>query len=400
MRRILSFLLVLAVVVHLTPAFALRQPELREGSRQILSGLEESLEVPPADSFGSAGLEEITTEKVLTWAITLDTVLQDPLNKMREELAYLPTSWEGWNDPAKADLIRRSLEQVLLESGRFVRLMRQTPEGIEGMSPIFSKTISHELGNPTGRLCGYSELALLKFTQGGSAEVERFFPTTPPWVAIQRGLKLMEAVLQELTSSELLRLVTYQLGSQIVLRVSNMILPGWSDLNRFPTIYGRGLAHESQRLTQPGIDQFALIPLTPVGGETIHLRTYLDASVAAQQEEIASYFEEGNRLFQETEKDKGGLPVQFDAPVSISDPNVPLNTLGVLIYEGEKPQRAVPEGYVALSVDQLRQLHPGLVAAKILHPKLSWEFLERYQVKGLLLLQDDTSGARYLALLA
>ncbi|GEM_PF-5314781 len=140
-------------------------------------------------------------------------------------------------------------------------------------------------------------------------------------------------------------------------------------------------------------DRIAFIPLPESADGVVTLTPYYTPDLKPQLPRIEAYFQEANRWLT-----RHGIrfgPLQ-EWTIYL---NVPL---GLIIYGERKP---FPFGMTIVTAPQVsaknsQKLNPLLLAAKTLHPTLSWEFLTGYDVKLILLVRDEQTGQRYLAILA
>jgi len=141
-----------------------------------------------------------------------------------------------------------------------------------------------------------------------------------------------------------------------------------------------------------GADRAFAVPLDPAGSAPVTLSPFLYGPVedrAAVEEYLAgagSVLEKGGfRLAPLRE----GLPEPSDRP-------------DLVIHEGDLPVPVQAATFQAaqVSAGHPARLDPLLVAARTLHPRLSWDFLKAYQPRVVLIVEDELSRTRYLVVLA
>ncbi|MCM8794989.1 MAG: hypothetical protein NC819_04215 [Candidatus Omnitrophica bacterium] len=174
-------------------------------------------------------------------------------------------------------------------------------------------------------------------------------------------------------------------------------IPSWLPLEKLLVRFGAGPGPELENLRQVAAeadaDQVLLIPVSSRRKQGITLHPYLAAGVSSL-DGVHEYLGRANRLMI-------AMGIRFEQP---KDLHPRLERLGFVIYEVVEPS-GLPERYTTVAADQLSAgspgyVHPALLAAKTLHPLLPWEFLKQYAVKGVLVLEDELTSARYLAILA
>ncbi len=337
----------------------------------------------------STGLEEPLT------ADTVRAVGRDVRNSFAEPLAAVEALLQRLKvaeTSRQEDQVLEAMQGILHQSGE-MREMLHALTSPDGSVPLPLRLIlQHELGNGIQLLLGIPGL-YDRSVDWGELPHQR--------AAMQRGVARMREVIAEVESLPHLRLgVMGANGTYVVLSCSGAsLLPQWKSLEDSFRLYGSGLKDEVERLRaaagEAGADQAMLIPVTPAEAETITLYPST-APDAADLPVVQDYVGDANRVLT-------SLGIQFASPQLAEDGK--LQRLGFVVYENHLPEGLVPEGYTVVAAAQLQPgrpgtLHPALLAAKVLHPKLSWEFLLKYQVKAVLLLQDPLTGARYLAILA
>lgn len=141
-----------------------------------------------------------------------------------------------------------------------------------------------------------------------------------------------------------------------------------------------------------GADHAFAVPLGPARSEPVTLQPFLYGQVedrAAVEEYLANagpiLAVSGFRLAPLRE----GLPEPSDG-------------LSLVIHEGDLPVPVQAATFQAAQVSARHRarLHPLLVAARALDPRLSWDFLKGFQPLEVLVLEDEASQTRYLVILA
>jgi len=324
----------------------------------------------------AVGLEELTVEQVRSISSMFREKVKESLRQLEILAALLKEAAKSGQE------IGTLLNDIEVQVKKITHILSEVTSSKE-LPLVWETTMQHELGNPLEKL----ELvdSMEPPFQGDRIEINL------------EAIRRIQEVISEMASLQYLRVTVDAMSPHLVLSFSgDSLLPRWFDPSEFPARYGKGLLWEKERLNRAilevgGVDRIMLIPLTPRGGEVITLQPLLAEGVE-RTEAIDRYLEQANRTLQH-------LGIQFAEPTSVRSEL--FQKLGFLISgEVSLPNDSVPEGYPVFQVEQLLQYHPVLVAAKALHPQLSLDFLKSYQVKGLILLEDNIHGARYLGILA
>ncbi len=345
-----------------------------------------------------AGLEEVLTlDRVHSVGHELRKALAGPaatismglriLKELPDYAGLEPEAVLKQDETAKAAY--RLIQQNVYEAAKINQGFID-PKEDAALAPL-RNTLGEELVGPLNLLSSLTAVQLAEIDRdrlrGDMEKLERNFSR---FLEVQEELETMSHV----------RLVVQGKLLNVAIRASEtVLLPDWHDVELFPGTYGNGLAgeaeHFQQAIRESAANRYLLVPVTPQGGEVITLYPY-SAPGVTNEAQIREYLDAANAVLEPL-----GVRFALLAPAVQGQ----FQQLGFLITEGAIPEGLAPPGYTTvessrLSPDPAAGYSPALVAAKILHPKLSWEFLKQYQLKALLLLEDKLTSARYLAILA
>lgn len=326
-----------------------------------------------------AGAKEVTPEQVREWAVLLEQRLRDELDKIDRLLTdfreYFGFNWV---------LVRQRLPGVRA----IAEQMKQLAQELEQSSAVHERTAGYELEGPLNRIL-IAALDSPPQEEMGTFGDRLAIATD----VIRENTRQIRKVLAEMMNLQEIRLIPYHNVTLLALRSSHEIQPEWMPIKK---LRKRGLQWLADQISwaaaEAEADGVALIPLAAQSDRVLNLQPLVYGSLR-HRADVERYLEEANQLLRE-------YGIRFK-PMEAYNPGG-TNPFGFVLFEEVPPfpERLPAIAAEYLSASNLGRLHPVFVAAKVLHPNLPWEFLKGIQVKALLVVQDDRTGARYLAVLA